>query len=105
MHRRAICGRTSRSSSDNEGPVGVTRPRTTSVPVWRPVNDDPEEPSPPGGDHEGPAPGERRLRAVDGDTYASWDEIYTDNVVRLSRLIYSKVGNRPTPTPSPPRSS
>ena len=75
--------------------MGVTRPRTTSVPVWRPVNDDPEEPSPPGGDHEGPAPGERRLRAVDGDAYAGWDEIYTDNVVRLYRLIYSKVGNRP----------
>lgn len=32
---------------------------------------------------------------MDGDAYASWDEIYTDNVVRLYRLIYSKVGNRP----------
>ena len=75
--------------------MGVTRPRTTSVSVWRPVNDDPEDPSQPGDDSEGPAPGERRLRAVDGDTYASWDDIYTDNVVRLYRLIYSKVGNRP----------
>jgi len=59
------------------------------------VNDDPEDPSQPGDDSEGPAPGERRLRAVDGDTYAGWEEIYTDNVVRLYRLIYSKVGNRP----------
>jgi RNA polymerase sigma-70 factor (ECF subfamily) len=59
------------------------------------VNDDPQDPSQPGDDSEGLAPGERRLRAVDGDTYASWDEIYTDNVVRLYRLIYSKVGNRP----------
>jgi RNA polymerase sigma factor (sigma-70 family) len=62
---------------------------------WRPVNDDPQEPSQPGDESEGLAPGARRLRAVDGDTYASWDEIYTDNVVRLYRLIYSKVGNRP----------
>lgn len=44
--------------------------------------------------HE-PSTGERRLRAVDGDAYASWAEIYTDNVVRLYRLMYSKVGNRP----------
>jgi len=58
------------------------------------VNDDPQEPSQPG-DDDRPAPGERRLRAVDGDAYASWDDIYTDNVVRLCRLIYSKVGNRP----------
>jgi RNA polymerase sigma factor (sigma-70 family) len=58
------------------------------------MNDDPEEPSQPGDDMQA-APLERRLRAVDGETYASWDEIYTDNVVRLYRLIYSKVGNRP----------
>lgn len=32
---------------------------------------------------------------MDGDAYANWDEIYTDNVVRLYRLMYSKVGNRP----------
>jgi RNA polymerase sigma-70 factor (ECF subfamily) len=36
------------------------------------------------------------LRAVTpGDTYADWDEIYVDNVVRVYRLLYSKVGNRP----------
>ncbi len=32
---------------------------------------------------------------MDGDAYASWDQIYSDNVVRLYRLMYSKVGNRP----------
>jgi RNA polymerase sigma factor (sigma-70 family) len=36
-----------------------------------------------------------RLRIVSGDRYANWDEIYLDNVVRLYRLMYSKVGNRP----------
>ena len=57
------------------------------------MNDEPEDPAEPG---ESLSPqGERRLRAVDGDAYANWDEIYTDNVVRLYRLIYSKVGNRP----------
>jgi len=44
--------------------------------------------------HEASA-GERRLRAVDGDAYGGWEEIYTDNVVRVYRLMYSKVGNRP----------
>jgi RNA polymerase sigma factor (sigma-70 family) len=31
---------------------------------------------------------------VGDDRYADWDEIYSDNVVRLYRLLYSKVGNR-----------
>lgn len=34
------------------------------------------------------------LRLVRGDVYADWDEVYNDNVVRLYRLLYSKVGNR-----------
>ena len=54
-------------------------------------------------DHdEGPStaggrpPGGRPLRAVPaGDVYADWDEVYADNVVRVYRLLYSKVGNRP----------
>ena len=57
------------------------------------MNDEPEDPAQPG-DASSPQ-AERRLRAVDGDAYASWDQIYTDNVLRLYRLIYSKVGNRP----------
>jgi RNA polymerase sigma factor (sigma-70 family) len=32
---------------------------------------------------------------VGDDRYADWDEIYLDNMVRLYRLMYSKVGNRP----------
>jgi RNA polymerase sigma-70 factor (ECF subfamily) len=31
---------------------------------------------------------------VGPDSYANWDEIYVDNVVRVYRLLYSKVGNR-----------
>jgi RNA polymerase sigma factor (sigma-70 family) len=31
---------------------------------------------------------------VGPDSYADWDEIYVDNVVRVYRLLYSKVGNR-----------
>ena len=38
----------------------------------------------------------RPLRAVRaGDAYSGWDELYADNVVRVYRLLYSKVGNRP----------
>jgi RNA polymerase sigma factor (sigma-70 family) len=32
---------------------------------------------------------------VDSDRYADWDEVYSDNVVRLYRMMYVKVGNRP----------
>jgi RNA polymerase sigma-70 factor (ECF subfamily) len=32
---------------------------------------------------------------VSDEQYADWDEIYRDNVERLYRLMYSKVGNRP----------
>src|SRR5947207_5392263 len=39
----------------------------------------------------------RPLRAVApaADRYADWREVYDDNVVRLHRLMYAKVGNRP----------
>lgn len=37
----------------------------------------------------------RRLHAVDAETYADWETIYLDNVQRLYRLMYSRVGNRP----------
>jgi RNA polymerase sigma factor (sigma-70 family) len=36
-----------------------------------------------------------RLRVVGAESYADWDEIYVDNVVRVYRLLYSKVGNKP----------
>ena len=35
------------------------------------------------------------LRLVEGETYADWDAAYLDNVGRLYRLMYSRVGNRP----------
>jgi RNA polymerase sigma factor (sigma-70 family) len=34
------------------------------------------------------------LRLVGDGAYGDWDELYNDNVVRLYRLLYSKVGNR-----------
>ena len=54
----------------------------------------------PGGPAAGPNGGAsggdaHRLHVVGPDSYANWDEIYVDNVVRVYRLIYSKVGNRP----------
>ena len=43
----------------------------------------------------GPGPDGRPLHVVRaGDAYADWEELYADNVVRLYRLLYSKVGNR-----------
>lgn len=35
------------------------------------------------------------LRVVDSDTYTDWESVYRDNVDRLYRLMYSRVGNRP----------
>jgi RNA polymerase sigma-70 factor (ECF subfamily) len=36
-----------------------------------------------------------RLRVVDSDAYSDWEAVYTDNVERLYRLMYGRVGNRP----------
>ena len=43
------------------------------------------------------APKERvsYLKLVEADTYADWEAAYLDNVDRLYRLMYSRVGNRP----------
>jgi len=35
------------------------------------------------------------LRVVDPDAYSDWEAVYMDNVERLYRLIYARVGNRP----------
>lgn len=35
-----------------------------------------------------------RLRVLDADTYPDWESVYRDNVARLYRTMYSKVGNR-----------
>jgi RNA polymerase sigma factor (sigma-70 family) len=46
-----------------------------------------------------PAPSQHErvsyLRLVEDDTYADWEAAYLDNVDRLYRLMYSRVGNRP----------
>jgi RNA polymerase sigma factor (sigma-70 family) len=34
------------------------------------------------------------LRVVNTDAYADWESVYRDNVGRLYRLMYSRVGNR-----------
>src|SRR5215467_964368 len=36
-----------------------------------------------------------RLHSVGADAYPSWDALYRDNVERVYRTIYSRVGNRP----------
>ena len=35
------------------------------------------------------------LRVVETEAYADWESVYRDNVGRLYRLMYSRVGNRP----------
>jgi len=36
-----------------------------------------------------------RLRVVDPEGYADWEAVYRDNIDRLYRLMYARVGNRP----------
>src|ERR1700680_1883344 len=35
------------------------------------------------------------LRVVDTDAYTDWESVYRDNIDRLYRLMFSRVGNRP----------
>jgi RNA polymerase sigma-70 factor (ECF subfamily) len=47
---------------------------------------------------EQPQPGAGRavhLAVVDSGVYADWESVYRDNVDRLYRLMYARVGNRP----------
>ena len=37
----------------------------------------------------------RELRVVSDDTYADWEAVYRDNVDRIHRMMFAKVGNRP----------
>ena len=43
------------------------------------------------GEHGGTVP---HLRSVGPDAYPNWDAIYLDNVERLYRVMYARVGNR-----------
>ncbi len=49
---------------------------------------------PPCGGVARPRP-ELRAVAPPADRYVDWREVYDDNVVRIHRLMYAKVGNRP----------
>jgi RNA polymerase sigma factor (sigma-70 family) len=40
-------------------------------------------------------PSAPRLRLVGDDVYSDWDAVYLDNVTRIYRLMFGKVGNRP----------
>jgi RNA polymerase sigma factor (sigma-70 family) len=35
------------------------------------------------------------LRGLDAEVYTDWESVYRDNVERLYRLLYARVGNRP----------
>jgi RNA polymerase sigma-70 factor (ECF subfamily) len=61
----------------------------------RVVNNNPHDRSAPDVGDETARRDLPRLRVVGNDVYANWDAIYLDNVARIYRLIYSKVGNRP----------
>jgi RNA polymerase sigma factor (sigma-70 family) len=39
-------------------------------------------------------PSVTRLRVVDADSYTNWESVYRDNVERLYRVMYARVGNR-----------
>jgi RNA polymerase sigma factor (sigma-70 family) len=46
--------------------------------------------------HSRPRAGDAtHLRVVDPDAYADWESVYRDNIDRLYRLMYARVGNRP----------
>jgi len=55
----------------------------------RPSDTDPSA-DPPTSDR-----GIAHLRVVDADVYTDWESVYRDNIDRLYRLMYSRVGNRP----------
>lgn len=51
-------------------------------------------PADPAGEPDGEQNTARRLRVVPGEAYADWEAIYRDNVERIYRLMFRKVGNR-----------
>jgi RNA polymerase sigma-70 factor, ECF subfamily len=48
-----------------------------------------------GGGADAPAADAPQLRVVDGEFYPDWEAVYRDNVDRVYRLMFAKVGNRP----------
>jgi RNA polymerase sigma-70 factor (ECF subfamily) len=59
------------------------------------VNEDPDAAQAGGAAEDSAGREAPRLRVVGEDAYPDWDAIYLDNVTRIYRLMYSKVGNRP----------
>src|SRR5689334_3911989 len=51
----------------------------------------PDDDSARADDHDSTIP---YLRSVDPDAYPNWDAIYLDNVERVYRVMYARVGNR-----------
>jgi RNA polymerase sigma factor (sigma-70 family) len=51
-------------------------------------------PSEGGQPHHGGPRAQKHLRVVDDDAYGDWEAVYRDNVTRIYRLMYAKVGNR-----------
>jgi RNA polymerase sigma factor (sigma-70 family) len=46
-------------------------------------------------DADGLDVGAPRFRVVSGEFYPDWEAVYRDNVARIYRLMFAKVGNRP----------
>jgi RNA polymerase sigma-70 factor, ECF subfamily len=62
---------------------------------WRRGGEDtPGGESRPGGTRPRPVQGVPELRVVSGDVYPDWEAVYRDNVDRVYRLMFVKVGNR-----------
>jgi len=80
------------SPGPGPGKRRVTRVRISTVmfraPKASPVPDDV-------GNEQEPGVDATYLRVVDSDAYPDWEAVYTDNVTRVYRMIYSRVGNRP----------
>lgn len=56
--------------------------------------DTPDGESGTGGARPRPAQGAPGLRVVSGEVYPDWEAVYRDNVDRVYRLMFTKVGNR-----------
>lgn len=48
----------------------------------------------PGRDEADRPPAVRGLRVVSGEVYTNWEAVYQDNVERIYRLMFAKVGNQ-----------
>src|SRR5580704_3958116 len=58
-------------------------------PAPRPVPESPIDTRPASGSSD-----VVRLRVVDADAYPDWEAVYRDNIDRLYRVMYARVGNK-----------